>query len=178
MFLAPKHTYGPNLFEIFVGELGGPKIVSAYLHVSEKTVKRWLREGNPPRSAVLGLFWESSIGRSHIFTDQVNEIRHLYRRLCLVEEQYIRAKDIVAGLRRLHAGSANEAIYTDLTEFHELPSSPYRPSKTAHHAPAELLRNDQPDARSATDSTYRPNISTEVQKVRHAKPPKVRAMVH
>ena len=47
-------------------------------------------------------------------TDQVNEIRLLYRRVKILEDQYTRAKEIVTGLRRLHAGTANEPVFEEL----------------------------------------------------------------
>jgi hypothetical protein len=113
-FHAPRNIYGPNVFHAFVHELGGPKSVSRFLGVTERTVWRWLSEGNVPRAAVLALYWETQYGRSQIFTDQVNEIRELYRRVCLLQEQYTRAKDIVAGLRKLQTGGANEPIFEEL----------------------------------------------------------------
>ena len=125
MFRAPKDIYGVNLLQAFVHELGGPKHVAKFLHVTERTVWRWLSTGKVPRATVLALYWETQYGRSQIFTDQVNEIRLLYRRVCLLQEQFDRAKSIVAGLRKLHAGSANEAIFEEMASFAELPPDTY-----------------------------------------------------
>lgn len=119
-FHAPKDIYGPELLRMFIDELGGPKRVHKYLGISERTVWRWLAAGRAPRAAVLALFWESRWGRSQIFTDQVNEIRLLYRQVCILQEQYQKAKDIITGLRAMHAGSANEPL------FEELPDLAYR----------------------------------------------------
>lgn len=116
-FHAPRNAHGPGTFGIFVDELGGPKAVYKYLGVSEQTVHRWLATDCAPRAAVLALFWESKYGRSHIYTDQVNEIRLLYRQVCLLREQFQRAKEIVTGLRALHAGSANEPLFEELPDF-------------------------------------------------------------
>jgi hypothetical protein len=125
MFRAPKDIYGPNLLDAFVQELGGHKNVAKFLHVTERTVSRWLETGKVPRAAVLALYWESQYGRSQIFTDQVNEIRLLYRRVCLLQDQYNRAKDIVTGLRKLHMGTANEAIFDDMATITDLPPDTY-----------------------------------------------------
>lgn len=134
-FHAPSNIYGAQLFRMFMDELGGVKAAHKYLGVSERTVYTWLSNGRVPRSAVLALFWESQYGRSQIFTDQVNEIRLLYRRVCLLQEQFQRAKDIIVGLRAMHAGSANEPLFEELPDFGPLHS----PSVTMHsEAPAPM----------------------------------------
>lgn len=116
-FHAPSNIYGPNLLRMFIDELGGVKRVHKYLGVTERSVWRWLATGRAPRAAVLALYWESKWGRSQIFTDQVNEIRLLYRQVCILQDQYQKAKDIVTGLRAMHAGSANEPIYDELPDL-------------------------------------------------------------
>ncbi|WP_157982602.1 hypothetical protein [Simplicispira lacusdiani] len=116
-FHAPRDIYGSECFRLFMAELGGPKAVHRYLGVTERTVYHWLATGRAPRAAVLALFWESKYGRSHIYTDQVNEIRLLYRQVCLLREQFQRAKEVVTGLRALNAGSANEPLFEELPDF-------------------------------------------------------------
>eukprot|EP01036_Dinobryon_divergens_P039947 gene39947-52734_t len=113
-FHAPCDIYGPELLRMFIDELGGPKQVHKYLDVSERTVWHWLSTGRVPRAAVLALFWESRWGRSQIFTEQVNEIQLRDRQVCSRQGQYQKAKDIVAGLRAIHAGSANEPLFEEL----------------------------------------------------------------
>lgn len=115
MFHAPKNVYGPNLFKIFTDELGGPARVAKLLHVTVPTVKRWmLCSTKVPRAAVLALYWETQYGRSAMFADQVNEIRTLHLHIKTLESKYTKAKDIVAGLRRIHTGTANEAYFDEL----------------------------------------------------------------
>lgn len=116
-FHAPKDVYGPNLLRLFVEELGGVKAVHKHLGVSERTMYHWLSSGRVPRAAVLALFWETQYGRGHIYADQVNEIRQLYTQVCLLREQYQRAKDIITGLRVLHAGAANEPLFEELADW-------------------------------------------------------------
>ena len=116
MFSAPKNIYGPNLFELFTKELGGTKKVAKFLDVTEITVKRWIKKGIVPRAAVLALYWESQYGRSEMFTDQVNEIRMLYRHIDILQRQYTRGKDIVTGLRSMQADTANEPYFEELRD--------------------------------------------------------------
>ncbi|MFZ1499520.1 MAG: hypothetical protein WAT33_06805 [Giesbergeria sp.] len=137
-FHAPKNIYGPELLRMFVDELGGPKAVHKYLGVTERTVFHWLSSGRVPRAAVLALFWESQYGRSQIFTDQVNEIRLLYRQVCMLQEQFQRAKDIITGLRSLHAGSANEPLFEELPQFTQFPAPMFGELVAPPKAPAPL----------------------------------------
>ena len=117
MIRAPNDIYGPNLFGIFVDELGLKQAVNL-LGVHKRTVQRWKSgELAVPRMAVLALFWETNYGRSMIDTDQVNEIRLLYRRLHILEAQYAKARNIVSGIRRLQTGTANEAFFDELQDL-------------------------------------------------------------
>eukprot|EP01041_Mallomonas_annulata_P032567 gene32567-55063_t len=124
-FHAPRDIYGPSAFREFVHELGGPRSVSKYLQVTERTVWRWLSEGNVPRAAVLALYWETQYGRSQIYTEQVNEIRMLCGRVRLLQDQFARARDIVAGLRKLHSGGANEPVFEEMAMDIDLPQDNY-----------------------------------------------------
>lgn len=143
-FHAPQNIYGPNLLRILVDEIGGVKVAHKYLGISERTMFKWLATDRAPRAAVLALFWESKYGRSQIFTDQVNEIRILYRKVNVLEEQYQRAKDIITGLRSMHTGSSNEPLFEELPAF------------TKQTFPTF---GDGPDARSIL---LQPNVKTSV----------------
>jgi len=132
MFHAPKDVYGINLFRLFLDELGGKKPVATYLNVDYSTITRWLLEDRVPRAAVLALFWESNYGRSQIFTDQVNEIRQLYARVQLLEGQLERCTRIVAGLRTLHAGTANEPVFEAIPEIMPTPAPRFGESPRVH----------------------------------------------
>lgn len=124
-FSAPKNVYGGNLFATFMDECGGMAKVAAFLHVSERTVKNWIKKGSAPRAAVLALYWETNYGRSEMFTSQVNEIRLMCRRIDVLEKQYIRAKDIVTGLRQIQGDTANEAYFDELPCMSGYPASRY-----------------------------------------------------
>jgi len=131
MFSAPKTICGSNLFEIFTDELGGIKKVAKFLDVTEITVKRWIKKGAVPRAAVLALYWESKYGRSQLFTDQVNDIRLLYRHVQILQSQYTRAKDIVAGLRRIQVDTANEPYFDELINVGGCIPNKYGTAETA-----------------------------------------------
>lgn len=119
MISAPKDIFGPNAFQMFVHELGMTR-VSKILEVTPATIRRWMRgTTSVPRMAVLALYWETQYGRSLIESEMVNEIRLLYQRNRILQEQFTRAKDMVTGLRRLHAGTANEPLFEELIEGHE-----------------------------------------------------------
>lgn len=130
-FLAPNKVRGQNLLTLFIQELGGPRLVAKYLDVNERTVYHWMAKGCAPRSAVLALFWESKYGHSLLSTTLQNEVRLLQGQLRVFASQYQRAKDMVTGLRALHAGAANEPL------FDELPDLP-RFSRTSFATTEEL----------------------------------------
>lgn len=113
-FLAPNKIRGPNLMRMFMQEMGNAKTVAKYLGVSERSIYFWAA-GNPvPRAVVLALFWESKYGHSLIYTHLQNEVSLLHGQLRVFASQYQRAKDMVAGLRALHAGAANEPLFDEL----------------------------------------------------------------
>lgn len=119
MISAPKNIYGPNLFKMFVHELGGPKLVCKKLDVSERTVRRWLAEGTAPRMAVLALYWESQYGRSLIDVEHHHEICIMRTRIRILEEQFVRAKDVITGMKLLNYGTSNEPYFDERSEFDE-----------------------------------------------------------
>lgn len=149
-FHAPKNVYGPNLLRLFVEELGGVKAVHKHLGVSERTMYHWLSSGRVPRAAVLALFWETQYGRGHIYADQVNEIRQLYTQVCLLREQYQRAKDIITGLRALHAGAANEPLFEELADW-SIPRPPRFGTKENADRLAKSVMEAQQEDRHLTE---------------------------
>jgi hypothetical protein len=119
MISAPKDIFGKDVFELFAAELGTVRVCKI-LDVRQRTVQRWMSGATPvPKMAVLALFWETHYGRSLIESEMINEIRLLYFRNTLLQEQFIKAKDMVAGLRRLHTGTANEPLFEELRNDHE-----------------------------------------------------------
>lgn len=158
-FHAPRDIYGPELLRMFIDELGGPKQVHKYLDVSERTVWHWLSTGRVPRAAVLALFWESRWGRSQIFTEQVNEIRLLYRQVCILQDQYQKAKDIVAGLRAMHAGSANEPLFEELPTFNATPA----PTFSAEAIPPATHDTTPPQPKACPTASVSPRAAQAMQ---------------
>lgn len=125
MISAPREIFCPDVFRLFVHELGR-KRVCQMLDITKVTLERWLKGTSPiPKMAMRAIYWETQYGRSLIETDQVNEIRLLFRRVCILQDQFQRAKEIVTGLRRLQTGTANEAIFEELASFPDLPPDTY-----------------------------------------------------
>ena len=154
MISAPSNVRGLTLFEMFVHEIGKERVCSM-LDVHSTTLLRWLRGASPvPRMAVLALYWETQYGKSMIDTDQVNEIRLLYQRIHAHEAQYTKAKDIVAGLRRLHTGTANEPIFEELPD---LSASRFEDGHYGHTSPEHLspeARMHQEELKEATSHVW------------------------
>lgn len=117
MISAPKNIYGPDIFRMFVEELGGPKRVCEMLDVTERTVWRWLADGSVPQMAVRALYWETQYGRSLIDTDHHFEVMTLRNQVKCLEEQFKKAARIIAGLKVLNYGTANEPYFDELGEF-------------------------------------------------------------
>jgi hypothetical protein len=116
MISAPKNIYGIDLFLLFLHEVT-LKRAAKILDVTERTIWRWKSEEKVPKAAVLALYWESSYGRSLIATDHHNEIVLLRTRIKMLEDQFVRAKDIITGLKLLNYGTANEPYYDEKGEF-------------------------------------------------------------
>jgi hypothetical protein len=55
-----------------------------------------------------------------------------------VQEQYIKAKDMVSGLRKLHAGSSNEPLFEDLPQLNFALGTSVDGSEIPMHAAAEV----------------------------------------
>lgn len=117
MISAPKNIYGPDVFKIFVYELGGPKRVSKMLDVTERTIRRWFADGSVPKMAVLALYWETRYGRSLIDTDHHAEVVLLRGHIQILEQQFVQATHIIHGLRALDYGTANEPLFDEKGEF-------------------------------------------------------------
>ncbi len=116
MISAPKDIYGVNVFKMLIHEIT-IKRAAKILDVTERSIWRWLAEEKVPKAAVLALFWESRYGQSLIETDQRNEIVLLRARVRILEDQFLRAKDVITGMRLLNYGTANEPFYDAQGEF-------------------------------------------------------------
>lgn len=105
----PKH-----FFDMFWDELG-PKCIQRILGVSERTVRDWkIGRRKVSNATVMALCWETSYGRALMENQMVSEIQWLYRQNQTLIDQFLKAKDIVDGICKLHAGTANEAVYEQL----------------------------------------------------------------
>lgn len=163
MIRAPKDIFGPNAFRIFLEELGRERVCKM-LDIHENTLRRWLRGTSPvPRMAVLALYWETSYGRSLIESDQVNGIRRLARRVDILLEQYLRAKDVVAGLRRLHTGTANEPYFEEFGDLYanEAVQTQYGTAPTRQHSETAPVHSENlQTGQQASSQAHTPAATT------------------
>lgn len=116
MISAPHDMHGPNLFALFVQELSIAR-AAQILGESESKIRRWIRTERVPKMAVLALYWETQYGRSLIDSDHRNELSLMSLRIRILEQQLVKAKDIITGLRRFNYGTANEPLFDDLADF-------------------------------------------------------------
>lgn len=116
MIKAPHDMYGINVFRIFVDELS-VKQAAKILDVTTATISRWIATEKVPKAAVLALYWESKYGRSLIDVEHDREVKDLRGRISCYQSQFQRAKVIIAGLRAMNYGTANEPFYDTTGEF-------------------------------------------------------------
>lgn len=116
MISAPRDVHNVEFFRIVVHELS-LSVASEILGVSQRTIQRWLANEEVPKYAALALFWESRYGRSIIDSDHQYEVHLMSVRIRILEQQLVKAKDIITGLRKMSYGTANEPVFDDLREF-------------------------------------------------------------
>lgn len=116
MITAPHDMYGINIFRIFVDELSA-KQAAKILDVTTATISRWIATEKVPKAAVLALYWESKYGRSLIESEHDREIKDLYGRMNSYKHKFLRAAEIIAGLRAMDYGTANEPFYDESGTF-------------------------------------------------------------
>lgn len=114
MITAPKDIHSVAFFEVMLHELTMPRVLSI-LGVTERTVYYWLSKERVPKAAMHALFWESRYGRSVIDSDHDFEINLMRQQIRILNEQLIKAKHIITGLRQMQYGSANEPLWDDLS---------------------------------------------------------------
>lgn len=113
MITAPKDIHSIAFFEVMLHELTMPRVLSI-LDVTERTVYYWLSKERVPKAAMHALFWESRYGRSVIDSDHEFEINLMRQQVRILNEQLVKAKHIITGLRQMQYGSANEPLFDDL----------------------------------------------------------------
>lgn len=79
----------PPLKALLLDIGASPRQAAKALHVSERTVKNWLRYESEPRSVRIALFWLSRWGFSVLDADLTNQIR-IYRGLARSQADYIK----------------------------------------------------------------------------------------
>lgn len=114
LFRAPTSAGLPHI-ETMLNSLGNDELVAEFLGVSLKTVKKYRKEGQAPRSVMLALFWETPWGVSAADCQAVNEARMAYTKARLLE----RENEVLKGhvlklekeLERTAYGAANGPIF-------------------------------------------------------------------
>jgi hypothetical protein len=112
MITAPHNMYGINVFKIFVDEISIQQ-AAKILDVTERSIFRWIATEKVPKAAVLALYWESKYGRSLIDVEHDREVSSLRGQISCYQSQFRRAKEIIAGLRAMNYGTANEPFYDE-----------------------------------------------------------------
>lgn len=108
--LAPRQLPTLNLI---VNDLSNsrPEAIAQHLGVSASTVRRWLKAGEAPRSALLALFWETRWGLSALDAQAVNLVRsHVGLNKSLVRENETLRRRIER-LEALSYGAANSPSF-------------------------------------------------------------------
>lgn len=129
---APKGLHSGMVRELMTDMGATPADLAKLLHVTERSVWRWLSDGSAPFAAVLALWHESPRGHYNMETDVGNH-NNILRGLARAHEEAC-AKE-TARMARLLAvgefGSANDPLMTGPAQV----APPYR-----YHRPAPGLR--------------------------------------
>lgn len=113
-FRGPIGARMPHV-ETMLNSLGNDAAVAKFLGVSLRTVKKYRKEGQAPRAAMLALFWETPWGISVADCKAVNDARMAYSKAVLLERENEVLKGQVLKLEKeLEAssyGAANAPIF-------------------------------------------------------------------
>jgi hypothetical protein len=146
MLTAPRNMYGAGMFRLLYEELGFEK-TRKILDVSESTLRRWLRGAIPvPKMAVLALYWESMYGRGLIDAEHTNEMRMVYGKIRSLEDELQHCKEIIAGLRKMDYGTANEPYFEELRKHHAYPAGSYEIFLQTAHSASDVPAFGEPHA--------------------------------
>jgi hypothetical protein len=146
MLSAPRDMYGAGMFQLFYEELGMQRVCKI-LDVNERTVSAWVNEVVAvPKMAVLALYWESMYGRATIDVEHSNELRMLYGKIRSLEEELQKRGDVIAGLRQMQYGTANEPYFEELGQHHAYSSGAYEILLQTHDGSAHVPSQSESNA--------------------------------
>lgn len=82
------------LWHLILGDLGNPpaKRIAKVLDVGVRTVYRWNRSGNAPRSAVLALYWLTRWGRAQVHCQAENDARFAAQHSAILQSELNRVQ--------------------------------------------------------------------------------------
>ena len=110
---APKGLHGAQLRSLMLDCLATPLELSKFLHVTERSVWRWLKDDNAPYAVLAAIWHETPAGRRVTAVDVGNEAV-LYRGLATAATAALTAE--TARLGRLVAicdtGAMNDPLFT------------------------------------------------------------------
>ena len=140
---APKALRGSDLRGLLSDLVATPKEVAKFLDVTERSVWRWLADGNAPRAALFALWHETPRGRYICSLDVGNElviVKGLAQSLgAQADKQKAR---LVRVLAISDFGTANEPLW-DAVPFQPLDLGRVSPLRFNPVAQARQLPDDQ-----------------------------------
>lgn len=124
---APKCLHGAMLRGLLDDLQATPAQAARYLHVTERSVWRWLADDSAPFAALAALWFETDAGRRVVAVDVGNALT-IERGLS--NAQALRSDDLAARLARLASiadtGAANDAFLDGPTTPGGFPGRPKR----------------------------------------------------
>jgi hypothetical protein len=116
-------------FPVIVDDLcTSPAAIGRALGVSERTVRRWIAEGDAPRAASLALFWVTRWGSSALDAELHNAaVMHAGMARCLADELASLRREIARLMALGGHGSANDPSWLDLAGVRAIAEPPRRP---------------------------------------------------
>jgi len=138
---APKNLHGAQLGALMEHLQATPADVAKHLHVSERSVFRWIRDDSAPYAALAALWHETPLGRENSSLDVGNALA-IQRQLTRANES--RALDAETRLSRLIAiadtGASNDAMRAPRQEAFSqaLQQGPAIPARAVGCSPSPL----------------------------------------
>ena len=107
--LLPRKNGLPSVIPL-IDDAGGPVEAAKYLGLAAKTVSRYYRLNEAPRSVSLALFWVSRWGRGLIEVGAQNEAMHAYSLMTMHQVENRKLKEQlrkVEGMLHAQSGEAS-----------------------------------------------------------------------
>lgn len=106
LFRAPRPADLPHVITM-LNDIGSDEAIAKYLGVTPRTIKKYRKEGQAPRMAMLSLFWETTWGVSAINCEVQNEARLYYSKVMMLKRDNDSLKQQISVLEALIAEGRN-----------------------------------------------------------------------